>query len=145
MKLVAMTAVPAHRAWIGRFTAWMLGLRGSTSVRWDPGGGAVSLWDLRFIGQPILCTANPDHGNVREVGPPDDLPEKVAVPLHAHVAVTLKDVASMTMLIKYCMERRGPTLQSPHKPKQPSLSNSICLRVRVCLPCSTGLFLSTFS
>ncbi|KAK9850600.1 hypothetical protein WJX84_003375 [Apatococcus fuscideae] len=30
-------------------------------------GGAVSLWDLRFIGQPILCTANPDHGNVREV------------------------------------------------------------------------------
>lgn len=35
-------------------------------------GGAVSLWDLRFIGQPILCTANPDHGNVREVGPPDE-------------------------------------------------------------------------
>ncbi len=31
-------------------------------------GGAVSLWDLRFVGQPILCTANPDHGDVVEVG-----------------------------------------------------------------------------
>ncbi|KAK9832220.1 hypothetical protein WJX74_003440 [Apatococcus lobatus] len=30
-------------------------------------GGAVSLWDLRFCRQPILCTANADHGDVVEV------------------------------------------------------------------------------
>ena len=46
-----------------------------------------------------------------------NLPEKVAVPLHAHVAVTLKDVASMTMLIKYCMELRGPTLPESSQAK----------------------------
>lgn len=32
-------------------------------------GGAVSLWDLRFSGQPVLCSANADHGDVVEVRP----------------------------------------------------------------------------